>query len=311
LGLISSLGEKLRLFAARASWSYYQRADFAVSPGNGDLRIPILNGIGLKHLEPSSEIAATTIRELRKQGGTGIFVDIGANTGSMLLDLFRNAPGVAYVGCEPQVDAANYIDRLIRENHLSQHHVIATACGSRTSVTMLKRRGRADVGATLSAAVLPLGLLKLEQPVPVIQGDSLLDLLDDQPLFMLKIDVEGHEVEVIEGLRGTIAKKRPPVFFEILGWDPLSSGTYSKNYYGTLGPAEVAALIGARKSNADALDELFTALDYRLFLCRKNGTYEESGCHARAVEGLGSRREMDFLALPGEKASLSEHFSSL
>ena len=47
-------------------------------------------------------------------------------------------------------------------------------------------------------------------------GDSVVPPLSRGPVAAIKIDTEGAELEVVKGLSATIAKYRPPIFFEVL-----------------------------------------------------------------------------------------------
>src|SRR5690606_10161829 len=65
--------------------------------------------------------------------------------------------------------------------------------------------------------------------IPVMRGDRFLEGRDTAPIRLVKIDVEGHEAEVLRGLEGTLAHHRPVVLFEApraFGRDgpPLSEG---------------------------------------------------------------------------------------
>lgn len=55
--------------------------------------------------------------------------------------------------------------------------------------------------------------------VPVETGDALLARLDARDIDLIKIDVEGHELETLRGLKETIDKNRPVVSME---WTPQS-----------------------------------------------------------------------------------------
>jgi hypothetical protein len=52
--------------------------------------------------------------------------------------------------------------------------------------------------------------------VPVWRGDDALDLVGVTSISVLKIDVEGAELEVLRGFAGTIERLRPLIVCEIL-----------------------------------------------------------------------------------------------
>jgi hypothetical protein len=50
--------------------------------------------------------------------------------------------------------------------------------------------------------------------VEVCCGDQIEEIKQTKRIVWIKIDVEGHELSVLLGLRETISSHRPPVFFE-------------------------------------------------------------------------------------------------
>ncbi len=57
------------------------------------------------------------------------------------------------------------------------------------------------------------------KPIKILQGDAYIaDALGNDPVNFIKIDVEGFELEVLMGLRETIAKNRPVVTLEMNHW---------------------------------------------------------------------------------------------
>src|SRR5260370_12561276 len=51
--------------------------------------------------------------------------------------------------------------------------------------------------------------------VQVVRGDDFFTANHLPPITLLKMDVEGYETKVLEGLRETIWRDRPPIFVEI------------------------------------------------------------------------------------------------
>lgn len=72
----------------------------------------------------------------------------------------------------------------------------------------------------------------------VAAGDEALAAVGDEPIGIVKIDVEGGELEVLRGLQGTLARHRPLVVCEILP-------TYDENTEGgSMRRARVDASVG-------------------------------------------------------------------
>jgi hypothetical protein len=68
----------------------------------------------------------------------------------------------------------------------------------------------------LAGHVRPDDFYASRQPIYVVTGDEALRALGVDDVSIIKIDVEGGELEVIEGLQGTLAAASPTVLFEVL-----------------------------------------------------------------------------------------------
>ena len=62
----------------------------------------------------------------------------------------------------------------------------------------------------------PQARFRKDQVVLALAGDSILADLAIDSVAVLKVDVEGAELEVLEGLRRTLTRDRPIVIFEAL-----------------------------------------------------------------------------------------------
>lgn len=158
-------------------------------------------------------------------GETSSAIDVGANEGGVLADVVRLAPGGRHLAFEPlphlaRALAAAYPTVDVRELALSD--------GARAAefVHVVTRPGWSGFR---------------ERPYP---GDERLERLTVQTAALddvlpaglvpalVKIDVEGAELEVLRGARRTLREHRPVVLLE--------HGLGSADHYGT-GPADVHA----------------------------------------------------------------------
>ena len=75
-----------------------------------------------------------------------------------------------------------------------------------------------------------LHLSEEQSGLRVVPGDA---LLFKHRVDFLKIDVEGMEIDVLEGLKRTIAEQRPRIFIEVDNSNvgKFSNGLRSNNYY--------------------------------------------------------------------------------
>lgn len=207
--------ERLLLAACRHSYQLRVRSRFVVSfsQGSRKLRIPLIQGLGWNHLRnslgtwsPYDAQIHGVISKLYDEGRRGCFVDIGANEGRMILHLLALGLDLSYLGFEPQVEGAYYIQELIRINKLKRHHIAAIALGSKNFMVTMHRHHSADVTATYTfAGYSPQGYSETIL-VPVSTGDDQLAAFDDE-IFMIKLDTEGSELDVLQGINCTLQKK--------------------------------------------------------------------------------------------------------
>lgn len=157
----------------------------------------------------------------RQLPGQGLFADIGANIGQSALSFAAVRPGWDIVSFEPNPTLTGYLARtskLLGSRH--RYHMIGLGAGSGELTFYLPAWGalEATQEGTFRPGILsePATVARLHSgyelrqiPVPVESFDSL-GLAPD----VVKIDVQGFEYEVLEGMRETL-RKRPPALFYI------------------------------------------------------------------------------------------------
>ena len=147
----------------------------------------------------------------------GAVVDVGANIGLWTCSLAR------HVGPDGRVDAVEpYPENLERlranvdRNSLSNVRILDVALSDREGTLALfapaghPGGGSGSIGARDPGDGVSLG------DVPCVRLDS---VYDGGRLDLLKIDVEGHELEVLAGALGTIDRLRPSILCEVIAPD--------------------------------------------------------------------------------------------
>jgi len=176
--------------------------------------IPIFHGVGLDHLNPSENWMINLIDKLLRFK-SGQFIDVGANIGQTLLKLKSVDWELKYVGFEPNPKCVYYLNEVIRRNSFIKASIIPMGIYSFDGIAQLyfSKDNAFDSCATL---VKNFRDVKDQERimVPVISGNSLGFL--DKEISILKIDVEGAEVDVIEQFKDIINIRRPFVICEIL-----------------------------------------------------------------------------------------------
>ena len=166
----------------------------------------------------------------------GIYVDVGANRGQILTEALRLAPEGRHIAFEPipelVAEAASAFPSVdFRQMALGGVSGVAEFChfttmdgwsGLRRSPKVSDERGQPRF-ITVAVSTLDVELASVKPDV-------------------VKIDVEGAELDVLEGARGMLERARPVVVFEHVG--------------------DAAALYGG---SSEAIWDLLGALAYRLF----------------------------------------------
>jgi FkbM family methyltransferase len=207
--------------------------------------------------------------------GDAVIFDVGANIGSMCLSFAKHAPeGVVYA-FEPTEYAFNELLRNLALNpDLAARIHSARAYVSNRSAEALPvtvySSWKVD-GLAVKTHPVHGGVSK---PAEVTQVVTIDEVCRDQTLErvdFIKIDTDGHELDVLEGARETLRKHRPVVVFEI--------GDY---------------LLLERGQNYGQFLNLFEPLGYRL-INSKNGIQVSLDNYPREVP---LQATTDLIALP-------------
>lgn len=143
-----------------------------------------------------------------------VFVDIGANVGFFSLIAARRvgSDGRVYA-FEPVAENAASIVRSCRLNGMSNVDVFAEAVGARTYRTKLILAQHIG-GAMLASAGTPPDIAGSVQ-VDVVSLDDVIDGRKLRAPTLVKIDVEGAEMDVLRGMRRTLCSARPTLIYEV------------------------------------------------------------------------------------------------
>jgi FkbM family methyltransferase len=166
-----------------------------------------------KHLKSSpSQDNAGQDREI-------VFLDVGANIGAYTLAMATEVDRI--IAVEPYQPALDRLYAHIKENDLNNVEVLEIGFGNKKDKLQFQpppdyyigmgtfsiERSKNHRGAQNPAIKKNRRLL-----LPVERGD---DLLTEVDVDIVKIDVEGYERYVLEGLNNTLTRSRPTIMIEI------------------------------------------------------------------------------------------------
>jgi FkbM family methyltransferase len=188
-----------------------------------ELKLPIRNGVGLDYIG-NPEIWADRLFPPLLQVFPGTFADVGVNLGQTLTRMRLIDPQRPYIGFEPNPACVAYSKELIALNHFADCPIVPAGLSDHDGTVELhfSHDSLTDSGATMIPGFK--GDLPIHQRLLVVRRFASVELeLDIAPIGVLKIDVEGAELEVLNSMEHRLAIDRPAVVLEIL---PVGQATH-------------------------------------------------------------------------------------
>lgn len=151
----------------------------------------------------------------------GVAIDIGANIGAHTLSMARSVGARGRVlAFEPNPLVRSALIRNLALNDINHVNVYECALGSQPGLLPLRVPKRdSEESSNMGLA----SLVALETPhdlidVDVRRLDDVLDPLALDRVDVIKIDVQGYEMETLRGMGGCLERHRPVVIFEYDAW---------------------------------------------------------------------------------------------
>ena len=163
------------------------RSGLKLHHGEGDAPVFLYRELFVEHCPLSDDFY--------RPGPGDVVADIGANIGFFALLLQERAPGIRVHCFEPSLATCEVIRRSVEANGLEGSIAVhQCAVSDRRAVLQLKHGG-----SSLSHSFFIDGDPSQTESVESIGLDEALDLCGEGPIDLLKIDVEGAEIEIVEG----------------------------------------------------------------------------------------------------------------
>lgn len=238
-------------------------------------------------------------RRIARSVSFSTVLDVGANEGQTILDLARSGlpiPGI--VAFEPNPACAYYLQKLIRLNSWRHVQVFPVALSDAARCVSLDLGSENDSSASFVPDLRPGHPIAERVIVPCFPLDDLVESGALLPLstLLLKIDVEGAELDVLRGSQRLLRALRPLIMCEVL-W------------------AHCQERIAYMRSRNTELMSLLGASEYLLFrfvLARDQRSVtgiEQLSEFPSGVYTVDNAHQCDYLFAPREHASsLQESF---
>jgi FkbM family methyltransferase len=242
----------------------------------------------LLNLDPEHEPWLDAVFEAALQTKAGAFVDVGVNQGQTLAKMLRIAPGNRYIGLEPQPGCVFAVDEFLRVNRLENCVILPIGLSDDTGLAELSLHSFApgDTTASIAKAHRPDSFYVQSRLIPVFAGDEVFSQFAIDAISLITIDVEGAELEVLEGLTATLSKHRPFVVFEVLN-----------NYLAATLEALPDETVAYRNERARRISSYFKDAGYSLFNIRSASLIALT---VIVPEVSADQSIWDYLAVPDE-----------
>src|SRR5581483_1195691 len=147
-------------------------------------------------------------------------IDIGANVGVFTYLAALHAPRARVIAYEPTPRLAALIERNVARNGWSERVEVRRVAVSAEPGTLMFYVRQNDQESTLESGRTASGDVRERFEVPVVSLDDVFERDGiDAATALLKIDVEGHEMKVLDGFERTLRRPhgRPTLLMEFLG----------------------------------------------------------------------------------------------
>ena len=186
---------------------------FFVDPRDQMIAFKLLSGHSWQRADIEAAIAATLANGVLQPGKW--FIDVGANIGTQTVYAMRSGKFCGVIAVEPEPHNLDLLRRNVAINGLSDKvHVVAAAASDGNSKATLTR-DRQNFGAH---SIRPnwSGTPGTDVTVDTRTIDDILAALDIAPedVGLVWIDVEGHEIEALRGMK-RLRSAQVPIVSEV------------------------------------------------------------------------------------------------
>lgn len=225
----------------------------------------------------------------------GAFIDVGVNLGQTLTKVKSIDKSRRYIGFEPNPICVYYCEKLISANNFSHCDIIPAGISDQNGLIMLNHYSvsRVDSSASIIPDFRPDKNVARRSIVPVCEYSQIteLNLLND--VSIVKIDVEGAELEVLKSIKGILSEIRPTILIEIL--PPYTADNTQ------------------RVARLKSIEKMLSQINYCIYRVEKNSNGSFAALKFLSEFGIYDKVEMsDFIFVPvAEREFLESIFNKI
>lgn len=179
-------------------------------------KVPLMRGVGASHRQGSEAWMVDALQRLFKLSGQAGLIDVGVNIGQTLLKAKSIDTGCRYVGFEPNPFCIQFVNELIELNHFERCQLLPVALSDKPGLVDFMAESDADSAASMVSDLRTGKKPVRKQFIPTLVFDEIASQLDVNGISVVKIDVEGAELEVLLGMNEFLRRCRPLVTCEVL-----------------------------------------------------------------------------------------------
>lgn len=242
------------------------------------ITVPLIYGIG----NISSEIWMLDLLRALLVETKGFFLDIGVNVGQTLIKLKSLDPEIHYVGFEPNPTCVFYVNELLRMNRFRNCTLVPVGLFSSDGLLPFEiyTDDPSDASASLMSEFRPGAEIRTSIFVPTFRYDSIASLLNIDCVGIVKIDVEGAEMEVLRSLSDMIRRDNPVILLEVVP-------TYD---------------IPFRINRQKELENFFKSLNYKIYCIDKTDNDEFAALnYVESFSNIDDPTRSDYVVFPDGK----------
>ena len=235
--------------------------------------IPVVDAIGTNLFLPKESELLPLFKAIRRST-KGIAIDVGANIGQTLLKLY-SAEFKNIICFEPDPRCCNYLLKLGKLNGLIQKGRLNIICGSLSSQKNNLLEINTMIDRPAQSASADNEARDMTKYNYIYQSfSSTLDCYINantrlEEVSLIKVDVEGLELEVLIGAENCIDTYKPFILFESLPVGPKNGKRYqylkekANNLYKYLVNHDYKIYLIGKNSNMVTINNLITHTSYR------------------------------------------------
>ncbi len=205
------------------AWVPFDDHEIFVDPRDDKIGFTILSGRPWQRAP--FERALALAQSKQRIHPNGLFIDVGANIGAVTIYALLSGRFAHVLAIEPDPYNRSLLERNIELNGYSDRVTVVAAAASDAARTMMMYRDAKNFGAHS----VKTGFSKSQADQQSVRADTLDNLVREAGwtparISLVKIDVEGHEQAVVDGM-ANIAERAPPVLMEVT-CRPIADGRF-------------------------------------------------------------------------------------